>query len=353
MELKWKNSCWQNGQNNSQTAIFSVYESIIIISSKGARKMKKKIGIGILAIVSVVVVLCVVFYFFFPAELYKSIRNSEREAANLTEKSVQVDDHLVYYYEGGTGETVVLVHGFGAEKHIWAKFAKEITPKYHVIIPDLSGHGKTTQLQTANYNYQSQVDRLYRFIETLQLNNIHLAGNSMGGQIVSIFAAQYPQKLSSLALFDSAGVKSPEMSDSRKVLMKTGVNVLLVNNSEEFDRYIQYGVFKSPFIPGPVKKLLVADLIKRRPFNSKIWNDLLNYPVPLEPLLPKIEAPTIIFWGEADRIIHVSSVSVFERYIKNHQSVIIKECGHVPMLEKPQETAGLYLKFISQNSSAN
>lgn len=315
--------------------------------------MKKKIGIGVLSFVCAAVVLSVVVYFFFPAQILKSIRNSERDAAGLTEKSVQVDDHLVYYYEGGTGETVLLVHGFGAEKHIWAKFAKQITPKYHVIIPDLPGHGKTTQLQTASYSYQSQVDRLYRFIETLQLNNIHLAGNSMGGQIVSIFAAQYPQKLSTLALFDSAGVTSPQMSDSRKVLMETGVNVLLVNNSEEFDRYLEYGVFKPQFIPGPVKKLLVADLITRRPFNAKIWNDLVKYPIPLEPLLPRIKAPTMIFWGEADRIIHLSSVDVFENHIKNHQSAIIKECGHVPMFEKPEETAGLYLKFLSLNSSTN
>lgn len=312
--------------------------------------MIKKIGIGIAGMVSVVVVFFVVVYFFFPAQILKGIRNSEREAANLTEKSVQVDDHLVYYYEGGTGQTVLLVHGFGAEKHIWAKFAKELTSKYHVIIPDLPGHGKTTRLQTASYSYQNQVERLYRFMETLQLDNIHLAGNSMGGQIVSIFSAQYPQKLSTLALFDSAGVKSPQMSDSRKVLMKTGVNVLLVNNSEEFDRYLEYGVFKPQFIPGPVKKLLVADLITHRPFNAKIWNDLVKYPVPLEPLLPRIQAPTMIFWGEADRIIHVSSVGVFERYIKNHQSAIIKECGHVPMFEKPKETAGIYLKFMSQNS---
>ncbi len=50
----------------------------------------------------------------------------------------------------------------------------------------------------------------------------------------------------------------------------------------------------------------------------------------LESKLDKITAPTLIVWGDSDRVIHISSVPIFEKGIKNSKSVIIKECGHVP-----------------------
>jgi pimeloyl-ACP methyl ester carboxylesterase len=66
----------------------------------------------------------------------------------------------------------------------------------------------------------------------------------------------------------------------------------------------------------------------------------------LESKLNKITAPTLILWGDTDRVVHISSVPIFEKNIKNSKSVIIKECGHVPMIEKPAETAAAYQDFL-------
>ena len=66
----------------------------------------------------------------------------------------------------------------------------------------------------------------------------------------------------------------------------------------------------------------------------------------LEPRLSKIKAKTLILWGDSDRAIDPSAVQVFEREIKNHRTVIMKSCGHVPMLERPEEAARHYLAFL-------
>ena len=66
----------------------------------------------------------------------------------------------------------------------------------------------------------------------------------------------------------------------------------------------------------------------------------------LEKELPNIEAQTLILWGDQDKVLDVSSVPVFEKGLKNHKTVIIKDCGHLPMIEKPQETATHYIDFI-------
>jgi pimeloyl-ACP methyl ester carboxylesterase len=64
-----------------------------------------------------------------------------------------------------------------------------------------------------------------------------------------------------------------------------------------------------------------------------------------------IQAPVLIIWGDRDRILDVSGASVLDKGLKNHQTVIMKETGHVPMMEKPAETAAAYMSFLKNQRS--
>ena len=66
----------------------------------------------------------------------------------------------------------------------------------------------------------------------------------------------------------------------------------------------------------------------------------------LDPYLPKIQAPVLIIWGDTDRILDVGGAAVLEKKLKNCRTVVMKETGHMPMLEKPKETASLYVGFL-------
>jgi len=121
--------------------------------------MKKKIAI----IAAILIIVPVLVYFLFPAPFYRMAIYAGRSAAGLTEKTVQVDDHRIVYLEGGRGETVLLVHGFGAEKDNWVLFAKYLTPIYRVVIPDLAGFGEISRIPEASYDIMSQAARLDRF----------------------------------------------------------------------------------------------------------------------------------------------------------------------------------------------
>src|SRR5208337_2543477 len=83
-----------------------------------------------------------------------------------------------------------------------------------------------------------------------------------------------------------------------------------------------------------------------RKFNEKIGWDLFQEGFALEPFLPMILAPVCIIWGDHDRILDVSGASILEKGLKNHQTVIMKDTGHVPMMEKPPETAAAYMNFL-------
>ena len=308
--------------------------------------MKKFIKYGMIVIV-VVAVLLAAFYFLFPETVFKLAIDAQRRSADLVKKEVQVDDHRIVYLEGGTGETIVLLHGFGGYKDQWTAFAKYLKG-YHVVIPDISGFGESSQVPTDNYSVESQVGRIDRFVEVLKLDKFHMAGNSLGGAYAATYGARHPGKVLTLALLDTAGVPSPSKSEF-VLQLETGNNLLLAGNTEDVEKLLALIYAKTPPIPPAFKKILVADWIAHTEFNRKIWNDTNPFQFSLAPVLPQIQAPVLILWGEQDKMLDVGSVVFLEKNLKNSRTVIMKDTGHCPMIEKPEETAAAYMKFLKEN----
>jgi abhydrolase domain-containing protein 6 len=84
------------------------------------------------------------------ANLATMLIGLERFTSGLKRRVVQVGDHRIVYSEGGQGEPVVLLHGFGASADSWNRFAKPLTKRYHVIAPDQPGWGASTRLESAS-----------------------------------------------------------------------------------------------------------------------------------------------------------------------------------------------------------
>jgi pimeloyl-ACP methyl ester carboxylesterase len=308
--------------------------------------MKKKLAVVAL----LVIVLLAVPYFLFPEFLFNLAQKANRHSAGLVKKEIQVDSDRIVYLEGGQGETVLLLHGYTANKDVWTYFAKRLTQGYHVVIPDLAGFGESTKRFEENYNIDSQVKRLDRFVEVLQLEKFHLVGNSMGGAIAAIYSARFPQKISTLALLAPGGLFTAKKSEFRQHLEK-GVNLLLISSPDDFKKLLPYLFVKPPPMPGAFKKVMANQAMAAREFNAKIGKDLFDEKLALEPFLPMVQAPVCIIWGDQDRILDVSGVSILEKGLKNHQTVIMKETGHIPMMEKPAETASAYIGFLKNQRS--
>jgi abhydrolase domain-containing protein 6 len=304
--------------------------------------MKRKI---IIAIILIVIGIPITIYTAAPGIVYRCIVSMERCRAGLSLRSIRVDDHRIVYLEGGTGPTVLLLHGFSAEKDHWARFARFLTPRFRVIIPDIPGFGESSKIEGDSYDTASQVERLERFVGLLGLKSFHLAGNSMGGRIACYLAVKNPGMILSLALFDSSGVTPPKKSEYQ-VAQARGKNLLLLQNAGDFDRVMKLNFAKPPWLPGRVKSYLGEKALASRPFNQKINDDLSKHPLDLQPLLGNVRAPALILWGDDDRILDPSAVGVFEKGLTKHLTVIMKKCGHSPMLERPEETAGHYLDFL-------
>ena len=108
------------------------------------------------------------------------------------------------------------------------------------------------------------------------------------------------------------------------------------------------GVFvDKPFIPPAVFDYFAREAVANGEFRRKIYEDQVRVPAPVEPVLSTITSPTLIVWGDQDRIIHPSSAEVFEAGIANSKLVVMKNCGHVPQLERPRELAEHMIEFLA------
>ncbi len=283
-----------------------------------------------------------------PAALLGSVQFAERQMAGLTAKQVQVGEFTIHYYEGGPqdAQTILLIHGFGADKDNWLQFSRPLTGKYHVIALDLPGFGESSKIAQAPYDLNAQVARIEAFVKQLGLKQVNVVGNSMGGQLAAMFAARYPEQVHSVALFANAGITSPKQSELQSIIERGEPNPLIVTNAEDFDRLMAFVFVKQPPVPAPLKQFFAERAIASHDFNQKVFEQLMTPLLSLEPELANIQAPTLLLWGDHDRLLDVSSIEVMKPLLKQSTAVIMQDCGHVPMVERPEETAEHYQAFL-------
>jgi abhydrolase domain-containing protein 6 len=273
----------------------------------------------------------------------------ERFTSGLKRRVIQVGDHRVVYSEGGHGEPVVLLHGFGASADSWNRFAKPLTKRYHVIAPDQPGWGVSTRLESASYGYPAQVERLHQFLTALGLKRVHLVGHSMGGFIASAYAARYPEEVITLGLIAPHGMVEPVASELANDVAK-GDNWLVATTRPEFDRLLNNVFAKRPYAPRSVLNYLAAHTIRNSAKSAKIFAEMQTNDPPLAERLANITAPALIIWGDKDRVLHVSCADLFCKGIKSSEVMIIPGSGHMPLVENAGTCAKAWLAFAEKSS---
>lgn len=270
----------------------------------------------------------------------------ERQCSALVSRTIAVDGQNIAYLERkGAGDTIVLLHGFGANKDTWIRFVRYMPKKFRILAIDLPGHGDNSRNMNASYDTCHLAEVFSRTVESLGLQRFHLAGHSFGGYVAMRYAADHPQKLLTLSLFASAGVMSPTLTDFQRALTK-GENLIKVDSAKSFDHMMNLVFFKKPFAPWPIRSVLLRQCIERKEFEKKVWDDIGKDWKDATELLPQIRKPVFVLWGDKDRIVHMSCVDVYCRYLPQAETAIIQNCGHGLMVERPKESAEAYAYFL-------
>lgn len=284
------------------------------------------------------------FYFGAPERAVRAALEVERRLAGLQRQEAEIPGGLNYVYlEGGRGEPLLLLHGFGANKDNFARIAKYLTPHYRVLIPDHIGFGESSHPPKADYSPQAQAERLRALARKLGIAKLHLGGNSMGGQIALTYAALYPREVQSLWVLNAAGVWSAPPSEMRKRIAEKGRNPMIVANEEEFAQLVATVTAVPLPIPRRFLDVVAQERIKNHDLEQRIFKQLAEDSV--EKRIRGLNVPALVVWGAQDRVLHPGSAGVLQMLLTRSEVVMMEGVGHLPMLEQPEKAALDYLQF--------
>lgn len=284
--------------------------------------------------------------------LYTASMAGEASIYGFKERRVDIGELEMSLYQGGKPEqpTLLMLHGYSADKNVWLRFAKHFVDDYHVIIPDMAGHGDTAFVSGGDYSISAQSRRLQGLLDALHIDQVHIIGNSMGGFISADFSLSYPERVLTTGLVDPAGVNSPEPSTMQKLLAE-GRNPFLVEKRDQFREFYAMTMAKPPWMPGVVLDAMAEDYQQRRTELAEIFNDFHSTAL-LEPRLASLRSPALLLWGSEDQLIHVSSVDTWRTAIPTLEVTVWEGIGHMPMLEIPAESAARYQQFLTKYSES-
>lgn len=279
--------------------------------------------------------------------LFPIVKSLESSQAKLSTRIVQVGDTKLHVYVNDfdpARETVVLLHGYSSDRFIFVRFAKHLTAHYNLVIPDLAGHGDNAFDDSISYAATAQARRVNELLQELGISKAHIAGNSMGGLISAHYALLYPDQTLSIAVIDPAGVTAPEESDMFRMLAQ-GRNPFEIESRSEFAEFYEMTMHRPPYMPASVLAAIAEDYIARRP-ELKIIHDHFHDSEPLDGLLGNIKVPSLVIWGDKDRLLDVSAAPIWGTGIRDSTVLIFQDIGHMPQFEVPKESAASYRAFL-------
>jgi pimeloyl-ACP methyl ester carboxylesterase len=275
-----------------------------------------------------------------------------RKSANLDVGTASLNVGQVVYLDNvkrkrKEEETLIFIHGLGADKDTWLQLTKYLTKNYRIVIPDLPGHGQSTQDFSLDYGVKAQALRILELLKLLKIERAHIAGSSMGGAIAIRIADIQPEAVLSLILIDSYGaIMTP--SYIYRLTEETGHNPMLdISNKDDYKKMLSLAMVKPPYIPGFIIEILVENMKEKQGLNKKIYKDS-EVDSDLIPILPKLVSPSLVIWGAEDKVLHVDNAEIFHRELHNCSKVVLEATGHVPMVEEPEVTATYISKFVNE-----
>ena len=284
-------------------------------------------------------------------DIYQTAIDFERSSAGLEAASVAVGNLDIAYLrnqEMSAGDTIVMIHGFGANKDNWTRLAGHLTDDFNVYAIDLPGHGDSSKPLDIGYRLEDQAGYVARILDALSVDEAHVMGNSMGGAITALYAANHPDKVQSAVLFSPAGIL--EYESELVDLVKAGDNPLIPKQPGDFERLMDFALEKKPFVPWPIMGVLEERAIANREVNEVIFAAIRDagFESDFRNAITRIQAPVLIIWGKEDRVINYRNGEVFAAAIPNARLELMDGIGHAPMVEAPEESAELFRTFIGQ-----
>ena len=255
----------------------------------------------------------------------------------MEEKFISINNLEINYKIAGSGPAILILHGWNGSSDSWSKVSEMLAENgFKVICPDFPGFGKSkTPFQP--WCVDDFVKWFYELRNSLKLENFFLLAHSFGGRVAIKFAIKYPEKVKSLILCASAGIKPKPELKTRIIfwLAKIGNAIFTPKPLARF----KDGTQNLFYLFLRHKDYVKADGTMKETMKNVIQEDVL-------PLLSQIQTKTLIIWGDRDKLVPVKYGHIFKENIPNSKLEILPKIGHSPNLEAPEKLAQIILNFL-------
>jgi pimeloyl-ACP methyl ester carboxylesterase len=257
-------------------------------------------------------------------------------------REVMVGGHRIHYEIEGpaNGPVVVLVHGLGGRAEDWRDLAPYIAKAgYRVYLPDLVGYGRSEKPADFSYSVHDEAAVVVGFLDAMGLKQLYLGGWSMGGAIVQHVAAEHPERIRRLMLFDSAGIL---------VLPTWDIRLFTPDTAAELDKLDDLLMPHPPKVPG----FVAADIL--RVSNERAWiihralDTMLTGQDATDKLLPQLKMPVLLLWGGDDKIMPPSQGETMHHMIPQSEFDVIPGCGHLAPGQCAAQMAPKVVEFLKR-----
>jgi pimeloyl-ACP methyl ester carboxylesterase len=255
--------------------------------------------------------------------------------------TVTIKDCRIRLMRGGSGPPVLFLHGGGGAPS-WLAFMARLATKFDVIVPEHPGFGESdtpiwldTIADLANFYLD--------FLDELDLDGVHLVGHSLGGWIAADLAVRNTARLASLALVASAGIH---------VMGVEQVDTFLSNEEQRVRDLFHDQRLADEALARALRPEFEDVALKNRTITAKlVWQPRSHDPQ-LQKWLHRIDVPTLLIWGDHDRLFPKDHAFAYARLIPGAKAVIIADCGHLAHVEKPDACAAELEAFIGMRIAA-
>jgi len=246
---------------------------------------------------------------------------------------------------------IVLIHGTSASLHTWDGWVAALSPHRRVIRMDLPGFGLTGPAPDADYSMARYSDFMRDLLDLLKLNEVVMAGNSLGGGIAWQTALAHPTRVRQLVLVDATGYPLQPQSMpigfrlaqiswlapvTQKILPRSMIEASVRNVYGQPDKV-------SPALVDRYYELTLregnrASLTQRFQYRSS--------DAALAGQISQLRLPTLVLWGSEDRLIPTDHAQRFQQAIAGSELQVFEGLGHVPHEEDPQATVQAVKNFL-------
>jgi len=253
----------------------------------------------------------------------------------------EFDDKSLAYFEMGEGPAVVIIHGVGGHKEDWREVASHLSEMHHVFAVDMLGFGESSK-EHEDLSIPVQAAAIKSLLDAHEIEDADLIGNSVGGWVAATFAAEYPDMVDRLILLDVAGFKAmfegePPVNFDPSTVEEMQALIAITTNSDAAHSH------------DIAEKALEAYIASGEKAVSAVWGKSIFMSPRLEDILPKIGAPTLVLWGEDDKLFPSVLCGVFAEQIGNAGHELIPNAGHFPQLDNPTDTIAAIENFLAMD----